>query len=82
MGLKDYQPLKITRTSYTYEFPRWANYIGWCIALSSSLWIPIIAIYTILKARGSFLQVFVKFNISFILFFDYLNFFFSVFNQV
>ena len=57
MGLYDYQPLRIVRTAGTYVFPKGANFFGWCVALSSSLWIPIIAIYTIFKARGTFLEV-------------------------
>jgi hypothetical protein len=63
MGMYDYQPLRIIRTGDTYVFPKWANYLGWCVALSSSLWIPVVAIYTILKARGSLLQV--SFNFDF-----------------
>lgn len=60
MGIYAYQPLVIVRTADSYLFPTWANFIGWCIALSSSLWIPVIAVYTILKAKGSFLQVCMK----------------------
>ena len=40
-----------------YVFPKWAEYIGWCIALSSILAIPIYAIYLFAKQTGSAKEV-------------------------
>ena len=36
-----------------YEYPDWANAVGWCIAASSMLFIPGVAIYTLLKLPGN-----------------------------
>lgn len=41
----------------TYQFPKWAEWIGWCIALSSILAIPIYAIFLFAKQTGSLKEV-------------------------
>lgn len=41
----------------SYVFPKWAEYIGWCIALSSILAIPIYAIILLAKQTGSLKEV-------------------------
>jgi solute carrier family 6 (neurotransmitter transporter, dopamine) member 3 len=56
MGTRAYEPLKVTRTNEIYSYPEWANIVGWCLAFSSSLWIPIIAIYFLCKAKGNLIQ--------------------------
>uniref|UniRef100_A0A8C1KPL2 Transporter n=1 Tax=Cyprinus carpio TaxID=7962 RepID=A0A8C1KPL2_CYPCA len=37
-----------------YIFPRWSNMVGWSIALSSMLFVPIYAIYKLLILPGTF----------------------------
>lgn len=37
-----------------YVFPRWSNVVGWFIALSSMLFVPIYAIYKFLTLPGTF----------------------------
>ncbi|XP_036331898.1 sodium-dependent dopamine transporter [Rhagoletis pomonella] len=51
-GLIGYEPL--TYEDYTY--PAWANALGWCIAGSSVIMIPAVAIIMILKTPGSLRQ--------------------------
>lgn len=52
-GLINYEPL-----SYEgYEYPAWANILGWCIAGSSIIMIPLVAIIKILMTSGTFRQV-------------------------
>lgn len=41
-----------------YQYPLWAIGIGWIVALASVLPTPINVTYKILKAQGSFIQVF------------------------
>ncbi|MBN3299939.1 SC6A3 protein, partial [Amia calva] len=38
----------------TYEFPVWANVIGWCVAMSSMAMVPIYAIYKFCILPGTF----------------------------
>lgn len=52
-GLLQYQPLQYDN----YYYPDWANTLGWCIAGSSVMMIPLVAIIQILKTRGTFRQV-------------------------
>ncbi|RZC40284.1 sodium-dependent dopamine transporter-like [Asbolus verrucosus] len=52
-GLLGYEPL-----SYEdYVYPGWANVLGWLIAGSSVIMIPIVAIFKILTTPGSFIKV-------------------------
>jgi len=39
-----------------YDFPAWANGLGWCITFSSISWIPIVAIVKILREEGSLIS--------------------------
>uniref|UniRef100_A0A1B0FKI7 Transporter n=1 Tax=Glossina morsitans morsitans TaxID=37546 RepID=A0A1B0FKI7_GLOMM len=51
-GLIGYEPL-----SYEdYTYPGWANALGWCIAGSSVIMIPAIAVYKLLTTPGTFKQ--------------------------
>jgi hypothetical protein len=40
-----------------YQFPRWAEYTGWCITFSSISAIPIYAIALFARQTGSFREV-------------------------
>lgn len=48
-SLVEYEPV----TYKKYRFPKWAEYIGWCIALSSILAIPIYAIILFARQTGT-----------------------------
>ncbi|XP_055603109.1 sodium-dependent dopamine transporter [Uranotaenia lowii] len=51
-GLIGYEPL-----SYEgYVYPPWANVLGWCIAGSSMIMIPLVAFYKLIVTPGSFKQ--------------------------
>ncbi|KAI1304939.1 Sodium-dependent dopamine transporter [Halotydeus destructor] len=52
-GLLSYEPL----TYDNYVYPRWANRLGLCIAASSVLCIPVMAVIQIIRAPGTFKQV-------------------------
>uniref|UniRef100_H2ZHH2 Transporter n=1 Tax=Ciona savignyi TaxID=51511 RepID=H2ZHH2_CIOSA len=53
--LISHKPLTYNRT---YEYPWWGLLIGWCLALSSMLCIPVVAAYQLITAPGStFLEV-------------------------
>ncbi|KAB7496667.1 Sodium- and chloride-dependent glycine transporter 1 [Armadillidium nasatum] len=39
-----------------YEFPLWANIVGWVLSFSSVLLIPIVAIFKICQERGTLLE--------------------------
>lgn len=43
-----------------YVFPYWANIVGWAIAMSSMLFVPIYAIYKFLSVPGTFKEVSMK----------------------
>lgn len=60
MGIYGYIPLEIARTGAVYKYPNWSNILGWVIAASSCICIPVVAIYEILKAKGSFVEVHTK----------------------
>ncbi|UJR32612.1 hypothetical protein I4U23_020072 [Adineta vaga] len=49
-SLVKYEPV----TYKKYRFPKWAEYLGWCIALSSILAIPIYAIIFFVRQKGTF----------------------------
>ncbi|KZC04540.1 Sodium-dependent dopamine transporter [Dufourea novaeangliae] len=51
-GLMGYEPL----TYEDYEYPVWANVLGWLIASSSIAMIPGVAIYKIIVTPGTFMQ--------------------------
>ncbi|CAO1367739.1 unnamed protein product [Diamesa serratosioi] len=51
-GLFNYEPL----THADYNYPWWANVLGWCIAISSMIMIPAMAIYKMCITKGSFLE--------------------------
>ncbi|KAF6206488.1 hypothetical protein GE061_017721 [Apolygus lucorum] len=51
-GLLGYEPL----TYEDYVYPKWANVFGWCIAGSSVLMIPAVAVIQILITPGTLLQ--------------------------
>lgn len=40
-----------------YNYPSWAEWIGWCLALSSILMIPFVAIVQLIRAPGTFKEV-------------------------
>ncbi|XP_019716268.1 sodium- and chloride-dependent creatine transporter 1 [Hippocampus comes] len=40
----------------TYAYPWWGEVIGWCLALSSMLCIPLSLAYKLFRAKGSFAQ--------------------------
>uniref|UniRef100_A0A671W6C6 Transporter n=1 Tax=Sparus aurata TaxID=8175 RepID=A0A671W6C6_SPAAU len=55
-------PLFLTLTSSSlkydeYVFPYWANFVGWGIAMSSMLFVPVYAIYKFLSLPGTFKEV-------------------------
>lgn len=52
-GLATHEPLTIE----DYAYPPWSNALGWCIAASSMLCIPGMAIYKIATTRGTLRQV-------------------------
>uniref|UniRef100_A0A8D0CS76 Transporter n=1 Tax=Sander lucioperca TaxID=283035 RepID=A0A8D0CS76_SANLU len=35
------------------QFPVWGLVLGWCIAVFILLWVPVIAVYTLMRAEGS-----------------------------
>uniref|UniRef100_A0A4W5JPK3 Transporter n=1 Tax=Hucho hucho TaxID=62062 RepID=A0A4W5JPK3_9TELE len=57
----------VTSTGLSYDdyvFPSWSNVIGWGVALSSMMFVPVYAIYKFLSMPGTFKQVSVKTNPS------------------
>ncbi|KAM7342476.1 sodium-dependent dopamine transporter isoform 2-T3 [Cochliomyia hominivorax] len=51
-GIIGYEPL----TYEEYEYPVWANALGWCIAGTSVMMIPAVAIYKLITTPGSLRQ--------------------------
>ncbi|CAH0550554.1 unnamed protein product [Brassicogethes aeneus] len=49
-GLLYHEPLKYN----DYLYPDWAEWVGWGLALSSIMMIPFVAIFQLLKQKGSF----------------------------
>ncbi|XP_064595884.1 sodium- and chloride-dependent GABA transporter 1-like [Liolophura sinensis] len=39
-----------------YTYPDWTNVFGWLLAVSSSLPIPVVMVYTLLKTKGTLIQ--------------------------
>lgn len=52
-SLIEYEPVKYKN----YQFPKWAEYSGWAIALSSILAIPIYAIILLARQTGTLKEV-------------------------
>ena len=53
-----YSMAKFTPPTYgSYEYPVWGVIIGWCLALSSMLFIPGYAIYLMLVTEGTVKEV-------------------------
>uniref|UniRef100_A0A668AYL3 Transporter n=1 Tax=Myripristis murdjan TaxID=586833 RepID=A0A668AYL3_9TELE len=40
----------------TVEFPAWGLALGWCMAVFCIVWIPIVAVYKLIRAEGNALQ--------------------------
>lgn len=51
MTIANYETLTYNRT---YQYPMWGITIGWCLALMSVVMIPIVAVYKLIFAEGSF----------------------------
>ncbi|XP_071502065.1 sodium- and chloride-dependent GABA transporter ine-like [Diadema antillarum] len=43
-----------------YEYPKWCQGLGWCVALLSIIWLPIGAIHTLLTSEGSLKERFLN----------------------
>lgn len=56
----DYEPL----TYGDYVYPHWANVIGWLIACSSVLMIPLVAVIQLINTPGPLWQVNVRLTIK------------------
>lgn len=46
-------PPKYGKTKY----PGWGSAVGWCMIIFCLIWIPVVAIYKIVKAKGNLWQV-------------------------
>ncbi|XP_070616137.1 sodium- and chloride-dependent neutral and basic amino acid transporter B(0+) [Erythrolamprus reginae] len=49
----------ITFTPPTYakkSYPTWATAVGWCMIIFCLIWIPVVAVYKIIKAKGNLWQ--------------------------
>ena len=58
MAMSDTGPLTITLYNGTiYTYPNFAKVVGWTLALSSVLMVPIVAIKMIMSYKGTFSQV-------------------------
>lgn len=57
-GLLYHEPLRYN----DYLYPSWAEWIGWGLALSSILMIPIFMVSQLLKASGTFKEVYFHSN--------------------
>ncbi|KAK2155143.1 hypothetical protein LSH36_247g00045 [Paralvinella palmiformis] len=53
-GFIQYKPLQVDE----YVYPMWANALGWCVALSSILCLPGLAIYNLIITKGTIRQRF------------------------
>ena len=50
----------VTSTGLTlddYVFPPWSNVVGWGVALSSMLFVPVYAVYKFISMPGTFKEV-------------------------
>jgi len=50
----DYKPIKYGKS---YNYPRWAEGLGFCMSFASMIWVPAYAIYYVLTAPGSIKEV-------------------------
>lgn len=54
LGVFLFSVIQWSGVSYdSYQYPGWAEFCGWVLALASMLWIPGVAIYKIVKTPGS-----------------------------
>ena len=52
-SLVDYKPVTYTKAiEGVYEYPEWAIILGWCVAATSFVPIPVIAIINVLGANA------------------------------
>lgn len=49
-----YKPLKYGND---YKYPIWAEIVGFCLSISSMIWIPLYAIYYVFVMPGSIKEV-------------------------
>ena len=40
-----------------YEYPKWAEYMGLCMSLTSMIWVPLYAIYFLITTPGTLREV-------------------------
>jgi hypothetical protein len=52
-----YSPLSYTTADGTYEYPFYANVLGWGVALASMMLIPGYAVYKIIRTKGTLKEV-------------------------
>ena len=52
-SLVTYKPLKYN----DYEYPVWGQVLGWCVAASSMIQIPIFVVYQMATAKGTLREV-------------------------
>ncbi|XP_032810155.1 sodium- and chloride-dependent creatine transporter 1 [Petromyzon marinus] len=52
-NLLNYKPLTYNKG---YVYPWWGEALGWCMALSSMLCIPVVAIYRLARTKGNLLE--------------------------
>jgi len=50
----DYKPITYGKS---YNYPRWAEGLGFCMSFASMIWVPAYAIYYVLTAPGSIKEV-------------------------
>lgn len=53
-SLVKYKPLTYNKV---YEYPDWAIGLGWCLALSSMICIPMVMVIKILQSEGPLIEV-------------------------
>ena len=46
-----YSELTYDRPTFVYTYPGWAILVGWAMATSSIMWVPIVAIYKIINYK-------------------------------
>ncbi|KAL8577398.1 hypothetical protein ACOMHN_060220 [Nucella lapillus] len=56
MGLISYSDLTYKRKTVRYEYPGWGIGIGWTLAFSSVIFIPIVMVFRMLRAKGTFTE--------------------------